>query len=75
MNKLITLAVFNNVFDVKYNLLKDMLEEAGIDYFINNENSRTIKPMPSMTPTNISIDVKVYESDAEKALEILRSIK
>lgn len=75
MNKLITLAIFDNVFDVNYNLLKDMLKEAGIYYFVNNENSRTVKPMPGITPTNISIDVKVYESDAEKALEILRSIK
>ena len=27
MKKLVTLAVFNNTFDVKFNLLKDMLEE------------------------------------------------
>jgi len=28
MKKLVTLAVFDNTFDVKFNLLKDMLEEA-----------------------------------------------
>ena len=32
MSKLITLAVFNNAFDIKFNLLKNMLEEADIKY-------------------------------------------
>jgi len=28
MKKLVTLAVFNNTFDVKFKLLKDMLDES-----------------------------------------------
>ena len=75
MKKLITLAVFDNIFDIKYNLLKDMLDEAGINYISNNENARTIKPMPYTTPTNLSIDIKVYEDDLEQAIKILESIK
>jgi protein associated with RNAse G/E len=75
MNKLITLAIFDNPFNVAFNLLKDMLDEAGIHYFVSNENSRTVKPMPAMTPTNLSIDIKIYENDVKEAVEILKSIK
>ena len=74
MKKLITIAVFDNVFEVKYNLLKDMLEEAGIAYFSGNENSRIIKPALFMTPTNVSLEIKVYEEDMEEAMKILQSI-
>lgn len=74
MKKLITLAVFDNIFDVKYNLLKNMLDEAGINYITSNENARTVKPMPFMTPTNVSIDIKVYEDKLEEAIKILQSI-
>jgi hypothetical protein len=74
MNKLITLAVFDNAFDVKYNLLKGMLEEAGIKFVASNENMRTVKPVMFMTPENISIEIKVYEEDFEEAMKIIQSI-
>lgn len=74
MNKLVTLAVFDNAFDVKFNLLKSMLEEAGIVYITNNENTRTVKPVMFMTATNLSIDIKVYEENLEEAMELLKSI-
>ena len=74
MNQLITIAEFPNVFDVKYSLIKDMLEEAGIPYITNNENARVIKPMMANI-SNISLEIRVYEEDLEEALEILKSIK
>lgn len=74
MKKLVTLAVFDNVIDVKFNLLKDMLEEAGIPYLTGNEQARTVKPLPFVSPANIAIDIKVYEEDAEEALKIYQSI-
>lgn len=74
MKKLVTLAVFDNAFDVKYNLLKGMLDEAGIDYFTSNENVRSVKPMPFMTPTNVSIEIKVFEERLEEATRIFQSI-
>ena len=74
MSKLISLAVFDNVFDVKYNLLKDMLDEAGIAYITSNENTRIIKPALFTTPANVAINIKVYEDRLEEALTILRSI-
>ena len=75
MSKLITLAEFDNIFDVKFNLLKDMLEEAGIEYLTSNENSRGIKPALSTIPTNISIEIKVFEEHLDQAVQIMKSIE
>lgn len=75
MKKLITLAVFDSALDIRYNLLKDMLEEAGIHYLTNNENLRMVKPLPWMTPSNLSIDIKVYQENLEEARRILETIK
>ena len=74
MSKLITLAVFNNAFDIKFNLLKNMLEEADIKYITTNENTRVVEPVPYMMPTNLSIEVKIYDYDVEEAVNILKSI-
>ncbi|MGD2034946.1 MAG: DUF2007 domain-containing protein [Bacteroidales bacterium] len=74
MEKLITLSVFDNIYDVKFNLLKDMLDQAGISYFTYNLNVRTVKPLLWMAPANISIDLKVYEKDLSEAQQILKSI-
>lgn len=74
MKNLVTLAVFDNVYEVKFNLLKDMLEEAKIPYLAKNENSRAVKPALSMIATNVAIDIKVYENDIEEALKIWKSI-
>ena len=74
MKKLVTLAVFTNSFDVKYMLLKDMLEEAGIAYLAVNDNARSIKPMPFTIPSNLSIEIKVEEENLQEAAKILRSI-
>lgn len=46
MKKLVTLAVFDSVLDIRYNLLKDMLEEAGIHCLTNNENLRMERQCP-----------------------------
>ena len=75
MSQLVKIASFDNVFDIRYNLLKDMLDEAGIGYLTNNENSRAVKPALSMIPTNITIDVLVYEANLEETLNILASIE
>lgn len=75
MKKLITLAVFDNTFEIKFNLLKEMLEEAGINYLTTNENNRTVKPVMFPVASNLSIEVKVYEEDLEEAARIFQSIK
>ncbi|MCZ4696190.1 hypothetical protein DWB61_16230 [Ancylomarina euxinus] len=73
MDKLVTLAEFGNAIEVKYNLLKDMLDQAGIKYVVINENARNVEPM-LMTPSNIAIEIKILESDLERALKLLESI-
>ena len=73
MEKLITLAQFHNTTDIKYSLLKSMLDQAEIKYIIVNENARNVEPFV-ITPSNLSIEIKIYDSDIEIAFEILKSI-
>ena len=75
MKKMVELAVFDNVVDVRFNLLRSLLEEAGIPYLTTNLHSRSVKPLLSRGPGNISIGVKVDEEDLEKARELLNSIQ
>ena len=75
MENLITLAYYDNPIDIKYNLLKEMLEEDSIEYITINENMRSVKPFPFMLPSNLAIEIKVFERDFPKAKEILESIK
>ena len=74
MSRLITIAEFPNGFDVKYSLIKDMLDEAGIQYITTNENARITKPMIANI-SNISLEIRVYEENLNEALELINSIK
>lgn len=74
MKRLITIAEFPTTYDIKYSLLKDMLEQAEIPYFEVNETMRGLKPFP-IGPSNISIEIKVYEEYLEEVQKILQSIK
>jgi len=75
MSNLASLAVFDTIFDIKFNLLKSMLDEAGIWYITSNENARSVKPPLSMIPTNVTIEIKVQKENFEEAVEILKSIQ
>ena len=74
MSKLVTVAHFLNSFDINYNLFKDMLDEAGIGYVVVNENNRIARGALVASPTNVIIEIKVDEENAEEAYEILQSI-
>ncbi len=74
MNRLITIAEFDNTYDVKYSLLKDMLEQAKIPYILSNENARSVE-LFIVSPSNMSIEVKVYEDRLVEATEIVKSIQ
>ena len=74
MKRLITVAEFPTPYDVKYSLLKDMLDQAKIPYLEVNENMRGLKPFP-ISPSNISIEIKVYEEYLEEVAKIIESIK
>jgi hypothetical protein len=75
MKKLVTVASFMNSFDIQFNLFKDMLEEAGIGYIVVNENRRSVGGALVVSPTNVTIEIKVDEENAREAFEILQSIK
>jgi hypothetical protein len=75
MNKLVTITTFLNSFDIRYNLFKDMLKEAGIGYVVVNENKRSVGGALVVSPTNMAIEIKVDEENAQEAFEILHSIK
>lgn len=74
MDALLTLAEFSNVFEIKPGLLKELLEQAGIDYLVANENARIVEPL-LISPSNLSIEIKVFESDWQRAVEVLKSIE
>ena len=75
MGKLVEIAVYDTAFDVKFNMLKDMLDEAGIPFLVTNEKMRTLKPLASMGPSNVGIGLKVDEENLEEAMKILKSIE
>ena len=75
MKRLVTVGHFLNSFDIDFNLFKDMLEEAGIDYIVVNENRRIAGGALVASPTNVTIEIKVDEENIKEALEILKSIR
>ena len=75
MKKLVTVAHFLNSFDIDFNLFKGLLEEAGIDYIVVNENRRIVGGAMLVSPENITIEIKVDEENAKEAVNILHSIK
>jgi hypothetical protein len=75
MNKPVTIASFSSNFDMKYILFKEMLDEAGIDYILVNEITSTVDGIFAGSPSNIGIEIRVLEENAEEAVEIYNSIK
>ena len=75
MDKAVTVVTFTTNYDIKYSLFRQMLEEAGIDYIVVNENSSTLDGVLKFSPTSIGIEIRVLEENAAEALEIWRSIK
>jgi hypothetical protein len=75
MNRPVTIATFTSNFEMKYLLFKEMLEEAGIKYIAVNEITSTVDGVFAGSPTNMGIEIRVLEENAEEALEIYNSIK
>lgn len=75
MNKPVTIATFTSNFDMKYLLFKEMLDEAGIKYMAINEITSTVDGVYAGSPSNIGIEIRVLEENADEALEIYNSIK
>ena len=73
MKQLVTVAEFSHALDIKYSLLKDMLDQANIPYVVENENARIVEPL-IVSPSNLAIEIKVYEDRFEEAHDIFKSI-
>lgn len=69
----VTIEYFNNSYEPRLAIAKSMLEEAGIDYYITNENYLSTEPL-LIPPTPISIELRVDRKKITEALEILKSI-
>jgi len=52
-----------------------MLDEAGIKFMAVNEITSTVDGVFAGSPTNMRIEIRVLEENAEEALEIYNSIK
>ncbi len=60
---------------MKYLLFREMLDEAGIQYMLVNEITSTIEGVYKGSPTNMGIEIRVLEENANEAIEIFNSIK
>jgi hypothetical protein len=68
-----TVAVFNNSFEPQLVIAKSMLEQAGIRYYVTNENFMGIDPL-TVAPTAMSLELRVDKSKVDEALRIIESI-
>lgn len=75
MNNAVTIATFTSNFDMKFFLFKEMLDEAGIKYMVVNEITSTVDGVFAGSPTNMGIEIRVLEQNADAAVEIYNSIK
>ena len=66
-DKLVTIAKFANSSEAS--LAKQILDDFGIKSVITGEHFSVVYPVPS--PANV--ELQVFESQAQKALEILES--
>jgi hypothetical protein len=75
MNNAVTVATFTSNFDMKFLLFKEMLDEAGIEFMVVNEITSTVDGVFAGSPTNMGIEIRVLEENADAAVEIYNSIK
>lgn len=75
MNKPVTIATFTSNFDMKFFLFKEMLDEAGINYMVVNEITSTVDGVYAGSPSNMGIEIRVLEENADEAIAIYNSIK
>lgn len=69
--KFVTLKTFDNTIEA--NLLRSKLESEGIPCFLFDENMVSLNPLFNLTLGGIKL--KIRESDAEKALHVIKEIE
>lgn len=75
MSKALTIATFTSNFDMKYMMFKEMLDEAGIQFMVVNEITSTIDGTFAGSPSNMGIEIRVLEENADEAVKIYNSIE
>lgn len=75
MNDYTTIGFFDNSFDSELAIIKGMLEEAGIKFYIKNENMRSIEPLSNNMDFAIAMELCVETNRLKEAKEIYQNIK
>lgn len=75
MEDFITIAKFDNAFDVKLSIAKGLLEEAGIDYFVANEHYRAAKPAFAAISSDLMIELRVDAEKIDEAVALFDAIE
>lgn len=68
-----TIATFNNSWEPQLAIAKSMLEQAGINYYVTNENFLSTEPL-LVTPSPLSIELRVDKKRVVEALQIIESL-
>ena len=75
MDDFTSIGYFDNSFEPDLIIIKSMLEEAGIKYFIKNENRRSISPIIMNVDSGVAMELYVETNRLKEAKEIYQSIK
>jgi len=67
---IIVIKTFNNEFEAE--MAKSLLEEEEIECFISKDDEGSMYPSLQLT---LGVNLHVFEKDAEKALEIIKSME
>ena len=70
MNEFVTIATFNFAYEIA--VLKSILDNEGIPYFLKNENLIAIDPLASYAYGGI--DLQVHPNDVIQVQEILDTL-
>jgi hypothetical protein len=75
MNDFSSIGYFDKSFEPDLIIIKSMLEEAGIKYFVKNENRRSISPIIINVDSGVAMELYVDTNRLEEAKKIYQSIK
>ena len=74
INDFTSIGYFDNSFESDLIIIKSMLEEAVIKYFIKNENRRSISPIIMNVDSGVAMELYVDTHRLKEAKEIYHSI-
>jgi hypothetical protein len=72
-NEFDIVAIFSISYEPQLIIAKSMMDQAGIKYYLTNENYRNLEPL-LISPTPVSIELRVDKQKVSEALQILEAI-